>query len=477
MLSFFRSIKGRALAAVVIFLAASHVLTLLVYVGRSQEAADLLHDALVAEQIVLVSKLVEGHASDERSRLIKRLDDLGLRVAQGDRPTLGGGLPEGTRPHVFEHLLAVFLNRQHSESIRLAYTPEKQASELKRLIQITDEEGAPTEDLSHLPQQALSEIASLGNVQTEVRLLDGSWLRFDTPLLSIGPFSTWKFSVSLLVGLFCIMAAAVWVMTRSTQPLTDFARAAERLGTDIKSPPLSEKGPAEVRAAAQAFNRMQERLRQLIDDRIQLAAAIAHDLGTPVTRLRLRAADIENDDQRKKILDDLAQMQRMIGATLDFSRQDLAVEPYEIVDLSSMLQSVTCDFVDVGQEVILDAPARATARLRPHAMYRALTNVIGNAIKYGKRAHVRLLESSEVYTIEVTDEGPGIPEHLHTEAFRPFRRLAEAAEDQAQGAGLGLTVAQTIIRDHGGEIALSIRPEGGLRVQITLPIQLMLGSD
>ncbi len=123
-----------------------------------------------------------------------------------------------------------------------------------------------------------------------------------------------------------MVLAATWVMVRWTQPLTAFSRAAERLGTDIKAPPLSECGPSEVRGAAQAFNRMQERLRHLIDDRTQLAAAIAHDLGTPITRLRLRAEEIECEEQRGKILGDLAQMQQMIGATLDFTRQDLAIE-------------------------------------------------------------------------------------------------------------------------------------------------------
>ena len=313
-------------------------------------------------------------------------------------------------------------------------------------------------------------------MQTEIKLRDGSWLRFDAPLLSVSPFSTWKFGASLLVGLLSVMLAATWVMVWWTQPLTAFARAAERLGRDINAPPLSEQGPSEVRAAAQAFNRMQEQLRRLIDDRTQLAAAITHDLGTPITRLRLRAEEIESEENRTKILEDLAQMQRMIGATMDFARQDLIVEPYEPVDLSSLLQSLCDDLADMGHQVVLEAPSHTIAQLRPHAVRRALSNVVENAVKYGKRASVRLTETQSGSTIFVDDDGPGIPEGLKSEAFKPFRRLEQQSQEHVQGTGLGLTVTRTIVREHGGDIELINRPEGGLRVVIALPRNPISGA-
>jgi signal transduction histidine kinase len=470
MMSFFNSMKGRAIAALVAFLGASHLLALLVYVDRSENANNLLHDALVAEQIALVARLVENLPDADRARIIGFVDTPSLRVAQPAKPTLGGGLPEGTRPHNFEHLLSAFLDLPIAQNIRLAYSPEGRAVGLQTILHLGGiSAAAPHDDLGHVPQQALAEIASLGTLETEVMLRDTSWLRFDTPLLSVSPFSTWKFGLSLLVGLLSVMLAATWVMVRWTQPLTAFARAAERLGRDIKAPPLSEHGPFEVRAAAQAFNRMQQQLRRLIDDRTQLAAAIAHDLGTPITRLRLRAEDIESEEQRAKILGDLDQMQRMMGATLDFARQDLAVEPFETLDLSSLLQSLCDDLSDMRHEVALEAPAHTIARLRPYAVRRALSNVIENAVKYGKRARVRLSEEPAGTTIVVDDDGPGIPERQLGEVFKPFRRLEQQSQEHVQGAGLGLTVARTIARDHGGDIELIDRPEGGLRVRITLP--------
>lgn len=472
------SMKGRAIAALVIFLTLSHLLALLVYISRSEDASNLLHDALVADQIALIAKLAEKLPDSDRSQILGLVDAPSLHVSRAAEPTLNSGLPEGTRPHIFEHLLGVFLNRPISENVRLAYSEQEKKSGLLAVLQTEGADSAAyREDIDHMPQRALEEIASAGLMRTEVRLLDGSWLRFEAPLLSVSPFSTWKFGLSLLVGLLSVLAAATWVMIRWTEPLTAFAQAADRLRQDIKSPPLSETGPSEVRAAAQAFNRMQEQLRRLIDDRTQLAAAIAHDLGTPITRLRLRAEEIESEEQRTKILDDLAQMQRMIGATLDFARQDLAVATPENTDLSSLLQSICDDFEDMRCDVTLEAPARSAARFRPLAVRRAVTNIIENALKYGKRADVRLAETQSGYAITVDDQGPGIPNEVMPEAFKPFRRLAADGGTQIPGVGLGLTTARSIVRDHGGDVELRNRPEGGLRVVITLPRTAANGSS
>ena len=141
----------------------------------------------------------------------------------------------------------------------------------------------------------------------------------------------------------------------------------------------------------------------------------------------------------------------------------------EALDLSSLLQSLRDEFTDMQQDVVLEAPGHSIAQLRPHAVRRALTNVIENAVKYGKRARVWLSETPADHTIVVDDDGPGIPERMRREVFKPFRRLEQPGEEQIQGAGLGLTVVRTVVRDHGGDINLTDRPEGGLRVTITLP--------
>ena len=471
MLTYFDTMKGRAVVALVAFLAVSHLLALLVYAKMSEDANNLLHDALVAEQIASVTKLIEAAPSADAERIIGLMDAPSFHVAKTSARVLPGQLPEGTRGHNFEHLLSAVLHKPIGESIGLTYRPGEAVRGLQTIWRLEDAGvgEAARDDLSHVPQRALGEIQASGTVQAEILLRNGSWLQFAAPLLSVNPFSSWKFGASLLVGLLFVTVAATWVMVRWTEPLSTFARAAERLGDDINAPALSERGPAEVRAAAQAFNHMQEQLRRLIEDRTRLAAAIAHDLGTPVTRLRLRAEEIENDEQRAKVLDDLAQMQRMISATLDFARHDVALEPVQTLDLSSLLQSLRDEFSDMHRHVDLEAPAHSVAQLRPHAIRRALTNVIDNAVKYGKRAHVRLSESQAGHTIIVDDDGPGIPESMHGDIFKPFHRLEAPGVSAAQGTGLGLTVAETVVRDHGGDIRVANRPEGGLRVLIALP--------
>ncbi|NIO38846.1 MAG: HAMP domain-containing protein, partial [Burkholderiales bacterium] len=305
----------------------------------SEDANNLLHDALVAEQIALVTTLVESFPEDDRGWIIDSIDVPSLHVTERNRRGLGSGLPEGTRAHNFEHLLSAILDRPIVKSIGLGFSPKGETSGLKKIWKLdSDHAEIPRDDLSHVPQRALKDIVSNGTIEAEIMLHNGSWLLFDTPVLSVNPFSTWRFGASLLVGLLVTIFVATWVLTRWSEPLTVLAHAAERFAGDVKAPPLLERGPSEVRVAVQAFNRMQEQLRCLIEDRIQLAAAIAHDLGTPITRLRLRAEAIESDEQRGKFLDDLTQMQRMIGAALDFARQDMAFEPFEALDLSSLLQ-------------------------------------------------------------------------------------------------------------------------------------------
>jgi signal transduction histidine kinase len=255
-----------------------------------------------------------------------------------------------------------------------------------------------------------------------------------------------------------------------TKPLAAFARAARRLGVDVKAPPLPEDGPAEVRQAVQAFNEMQDRIRRFVEDRTQMVAAISHDLGTPITRLRLRAEFVEDEEQKRKMFADLNEMEKMVFSALSFARDETLYEHHVMVDLTTLLQRVCDDLSDAGHMVSLDCDDAAIPYgCRPVAMRRALSNLVENAAKYGKEARVSLNESVRDILIEIDDDGPGIPEDQQAEAFKPFHRLEKSRNRETGGTGLGLTVARTIIRGHGGNITLRNRPEGGLRAEVTLP--------
>ena len=466
------SVKGKIILILLVFLSLSHVAGLWLYAQRSEAATTLLHDALLAERVALISKLVEQTAAPDRPALLKLVSGPFVRFSQPGEAALGDLLPEGTRPHLFEHLMSVFLNRPTHEDMRMAYSAGATNDGLTGLLAAVN--GPEQAEINHIPAKPLAEIKPVGAVTTEIKLGDGTWLEATSPLLSVNPFSLWRVGVPLAAMLASVLVIAVGVLNRWTQPLTIFGSAAERLGTDIHAPPLDETGPLEVRTAARAFNVMQDRIRSLVQDRTAFAAAIAHDLGTPITRLHLRAEEIPDEETRQPILADLNQMRRMITATLGFARLDFSAEAIEPIDLMSLVQRVSDDLIDLGADVSISGPQRLTINTKPVALSRILSNVVENAVKYGERASITLAARASSIEIAIDDAGPGIPEPMQSEVFAPFRRLASTNGQNLEGTGLGLTVARSLVRGLGGEISLRNRATGGLRVTICLPNQILL---
>lgn len=460
------TIKGRVIIVLLVFLSLSQLIGLWLYAQRSNMTTGLLHDALLADCIASISKLTERTPVQERTAILSLVSGPLVRFSVASGPALGETLPEGTRLHFYEHMLSAFLERPLLHGIRVGYA-EKDGERIKDML-ATMHRSAHVE-ISHIPPRPLAEIRPLGMVTTEVQLADGSWMQAASPLLSVSPFSAWKIGTALAVMLTSVLLVAGWVLQRWTQPLTYFAAAAERLGTDIQAPFLREEGPFEVRTAAKAFNRMQERIRRLVQDRTALAAAIAHDLGTPITRLRLRVEEIADEEIRSSILQDVQQMRRMITATLGFARLDFTAECPEMLDMMSLVQRVADDVTDTDADIEIHGPMRLPVRSKPIALQRALTNVAENAIKYGKSARIYVAERSGTIEIAIEDDGPGIPEALQAEVFEPFRRLPQSTGDDIDGSGLGLTVARSLIRGLGGDITIANRTEGGLRVTISMP--------
>jgi signal transduction histidine kinase len=215
---------------------------------------------------------------------------------------------------------------------------------------------------------------------------------------------------------------------------------------------------------------MQERIRRFVEDRTQMLAAISHDLGTPITRLRLRAELVEDEDQKEKMLADLDDMEKMVSSALAFARDEAASEPHAMVDLRTLLQRVCDDMVDAGHAITLDiGDDTVPFGCRPAALRRALTNIIDNAVRYGHQARVSLDYDQDMVLVRVDDDGSGIPKELQEDVFKPFRRIEASRSRETGGTGLGLTIARTIIRAHGGDVMLSNRSEGGLRVDVRLP--------
>jgi signal transduction histidine kinase len=232
---------------------------------------------------------------------------------------------------------------------------------------------------------------------------------------------------------------------------------------------LLEAGTTETQRAARAFNDMQRRLRSLIENRTSLLAAISHDLRTPLTLLRLRTEAVEDVEERTRMLSTIAEMDSLIGTTLQYAREESATEPRQTTDLTALVQSIVDEMKHAGLPVLMQPAAAISYSCHPAALKRAVRNLLDNAAKHGRGGSIGVQTNSHAIEITVDDDGPGIPKNELIRVLEPFYRLEGSRSRETGGVGLGLAIAHSIVQAHGGELTLSNRPRGGLRASIVLP--------
>lgn len=302
-----------------------------------------------------------------------------------------------------------------------------------------------------------------------IRMPEGNWLNGLTGGPPLPPPFAGAFLVLLLTSTLAVATAGLLITRRITRPMRRLAAAADRLGRGEAVEPLPESGPDEVARGMHAFNEMQERLNRFVRDRTHMLAAISHDLRTPITSLRLRAELVEDAETRDRMIETVDEMSRMVEATLDFIRAEGRGEETREVDLNALVESLVDDLAEIDERVAVAQAPRLVVRCRPLAMRRALRNVIENAVHYGGGAAVRLEHDGKEARIIVEDDGPGIPEAEVEKMFEPFVRAETSRSRATGGIGLGLAIARTILRGHGGDVTLANRPAGGLRATLSLP--------
>lgn len=302
------------------------------------------------------------------------------------------------------------------------------------------------------------------------------WLTITSPLKPPAPWRSPGFATAFIVMSLLGASMIFWAVRKLLVPVRTLADAAERLGRDVvNAPALPETGPSEIVTAAAAFNTMAARIRRFVEDRTFLLTAIGHDLRTPITRLKLRAEYMDDEEQRMKMLADLDEMEAMVAATIAFGRDITTSEAVTRIDLPILLRTILDEAADGDPEhseaLGFLGPEHLAMRARPLALKRALTNLVSNAIKYGDAARVHLQAMPrELVQIDIEDDGPGIPTEEMSAAFEPFHRLETSRNRETGGSGLGLSIARNIIRAHGGDIILQNLTEGGLRVRVSLPV-------
>jgi two-component system osmolarity sensor histidine kinase EnvZ len=275
-------------------------------------------------------------------------------------------------------------------------------------------------------------------------------------------FVAWLAGTALLV-----FGIAAMFMRNQVRGIRRLATAAEAFGRGRDIGAIRPEGATEVRQAATAFNRMQERIRRFLLQRTEMLAGVSHDLRTPLTRLKLALAMLPVDEEARQdvaeMQADVEEMDRMIGGYLAFARGE-GIEQAEPVNLSSMLEEVAASARRAGADVSLEAPPALTLSLRVDAVRRAVTNLVDNARRHARHVAVAAFQQGRAVLVTVDDDGPGISPERRESVFRPFE------SSEAGGTGLGLTIARDIVRAHGGEIVLEESPLGGLRARIRLPV-------
>jgi hypothetical protein len=313
-----------------------------------------------------------------------------------------------------------------------------------------------------------------GRFALSARLPDMSWLNVRANLPPPRPWHSNTFLAAFAVMTIAAAVLVVWAARRLTRPVRVLAEAADRLGRDVNATPLPTDGPSEISRAAHAFNTMAERIRRFVQDRTTMLAAVGHDLRTPITRLKLRAEFVEDEEMRRKMLNDLDEMEGMVAAVMAFARDDAANEPAGHVDLAALARTVVDEASDMrpdlADRIAYAGPEHLRVSARPAALKRALTNLVGNALNYGGSARVTLdPRRPGLVQLFVDDDGPGIPDGALDRVFQPFFRLEGSRNRETGGTGLGLPIARNMLRAHGGDVQLQNRPEGGLRAVVTLP--------
>jgi two-component system osmolarity sensor histidine kinase EnvZ len=426
-----RSLLGRSLLIILVPLVVVQAVALLLFYGSHLD---------------LISRRLSGAVSGEIAQTIRLLDS--AADAEDEDWILRGA------EHDFDLHMRIEWSAHLSTAKRINVLGPMDDD---LAIALREKVGRPfTMDWTHDPQSVL----------IDVQLRDGV-LHVEAPRKRLYTSMIYLFVVWVAGSSILLFTVAALFMRNQVRAIRRLAAAAENFGLGRDTGPIRPEGAAEVRRAATAFNRMQERIRRFLAQRTEMLAGVSHDLRTPLTRMRLALAMMPADGtQAEDIAEmtaDVEEMERMVGGYLAFARGEQA-EQAQQVDVTAVLEEVAAGARRTGGNVALESPPGLTLSLRQDAIRRAVTNLVDNARRHAVRVALSAATVGRSVQITVDDDGPGIPLDRRESVFRPFE------SDAAGGTGLGLTIARDIVRAHGGDILLEDSPLGGLRARIRLPV-------
>jgi two-component system osmolarity sensor histidine kinase EnvZ len=427
-----RSLLGRSLLIIVTPLIVLQLVSAWIFYDRHWETISRRLSSAVAGEIAVVIEGLRQFPGEENEALVLSLTSLpGMDVHYAKGEILANELPV-RRGGILERLLDSAL----TNALRRPY---------------------------HLDAWSYDR-----EVRIQVQLPDGV-LDIRVPRERLFSSTTYIFVLWMVGTAMVLFAVATLFMRNQVRPIRRLAAAVDRFGKGRDVPDFKTEGAIEIRLAAQAFNRMRERILRSIGQRTDMLAGVSHDLRTPLTRMKLQLAMMGPSQEITDLKADVAEMEKLVDEYLAFARGE-STEAVVNADVSELLDEVVNGARRNGATIALDAEHGLTVPLRPNAFKRCLTNIVSNAQRHAKRIEIHAARERDTIEIIVDDDGPGIPANDREDVFKPFYRREGSRNQETGGTGLGLTIARDIMRGHGGDILLEDAPQGGVRARLRLPV-------
>ena len=461
-----RSFAAWVLIIVISTVIAFQVVTLLVAtysVADNLRTADLFR---LAERISGVARAVSEEPPERRRALISSLQSAFLAVTVDDAPAVSNIIADDDEMAELEDILTAKLATNGVTDLRIAEYDTNRAAEGPGLV--LHGEGGDEGIEAALAREA-HKFGRSGYFAASVKMADSDWINFivrKSPTTS--PLTSGNLYIYVLVAAVPLLIC-FWAIKQLVWPYRRLERAVHRLGEDFNAPEIPARGDYEVRSVIRAINTMQKRLKDHLSEREHLAAALAHDLRTPLTRMKIRC-ELSKSATVQLVRQDIREIEHIVNSVLEFSRAETANGPRDKVDLSSLVQDICDNYPEVTyQGLPADRARAAVVRANSTFLNRAVTNLVENAVRHAGAARVSIAPSDGWVTISVEDDGKGIPPQELENVVKPFYRVESSRNKDTGGTGLGLAITDSVARSHGGRLELVNRPEGGLRASIVLP--------
>lgn len=458
------SLTGRIVLVTLIAVALSYAIAFGLYANERGAALRRSVENGAIERIIYTAERVRAAEPHARAALAEQIRDFSIRYRIDDAPLVAQGAPPGAARRLARGVSNGLDGAETHAIAQLVDAPLRRWRDRRDGDRLGDRLGGPPRPRlqTEEPRQQVTE------VHLSVRLDERLWLnaRAHLPGPRQPPVGV---MIAGLISLVLVGVGAALVARQIGRPLARLADAAEALGAGAVNVTAPVSGPADVRRASTAFNAMAGRLGRQLNRQRQMLWALSHDLRTPITALKLRAELIEDDNLRQRIIGPVEEMERLTEQALALARAGASEEIRINVDLAEIARTLCGELEDLGFDIRAEAQDAVTASIRPSEIARALRNLAENAAKYGGGGIMRVTrnEAGEA-VVAVEDNGPGVPADQIPRLTEPFYR-ADEARSEANGAGLGLAIAQAIADGHGGRLVLENRAPKGFRAMLILP--------